>query len=35
MDAEEVAEAIVFMLTRNRSVTIRDIIILPSRFDRV
>lgn len=35
MDAEEVAEAIVFMLTRNRNVTIRDIIILPSRFDRV
>ena len=35
MDAEEVADAIVFMLTRNRTVTIRDIIILPSRFDRV
>lgn len=35
MDASEVAEAIVFMLTRNRTVTIRDIIILPSRFDRV
>ncbi len=35
MDAKEVAEAIVFMLTRNRSVTIRDIVILPSKFDRV
>jgi ribitol 2-dehydrogenase len=35
MEASEVAEAIVFMLTRNRNVTIRDIIILPSRFDRV
>lgn len=35
MDASEVADAIVFMLTRNRNVTIRDIIILPSKFDRV
>ena len=35
MEASEVADAIVFMLTRNRGVTIRDIIILPSRFDRV
>jgi ribitol 2-dehydrogenase len=35
MDAEEVAEAIIFMLTRKRTVTIRDIVILPSSFDRV
>lgn len=35
IDPEEVADAIVFMLTRKRSVTIRDIIILPSNFDRV
>lgn len=35
IDPEEVAEAIVFMLTRKRNVTIRDIIILPSNFDRV
>ncbi|GLQ54025.1 SDR family oxidoreductase [Devosia nitrariae] len=35
IDPEEVAEAIVFMLTRKRNVTIRDIVILPSNFDRV
>lgn len=35
MDPEEVAEAIIFMLTRRRTVTVRDIIILPSNFDRV
>jgi ribitol 2-dehydrogenase len=35
MDAEDVAEAILFMLTRKRTVTIRDIVILPSSFDRV
>jgi ribitol 2-dehydrogenase len=35
IEAEDVAEAIVFMLTRRRTVTIRDIIILPSTFDRV
>lgn len=35
IEPEDVAEAIVFMLTRKRTVTIRDIIILPSNFDRV
>lgn len=35
MEPEDVAEAIVFMLTRRRSVTVRDMIILPSHFDRV
>lgn len=33
MEAEEVAEAILFMLTRKRSVTIRDLVILPQRND--
>lgn len=33
MAPSEVAEAIVFMLTRPRTVTIRDIVILPSAFD--
>lgn len=33
MDAEEVADAVIYMLTRPRSVTIRDIIILPTNFD--
>lgn len=35
IDAEEVADAIAYMLTRKRTVTIRDIVILPSNFDRV
>lgn len=35
MDPEEVADAVVYMLTRKRSVTIRDMIVLPSNFDRV
>ena len=35
IEPEDVAEAIVFMLTRKRTITIRDIIILPSNFDRV
>ena len=35
IEPEDVAEAIVFMLTRKRTITIRDIIILPSAFDRV
>ena len=35
IEPEDVAEAIIFMLTRRRSVTIRDIVILPSNFDRV
>jgi ribitol 2-dehydrogenase len=35
MDPEEVADAVVYMLTRKRTVTIRDMIVLPSNFDRV
>lgn len=35
IEPEDVAEAIVFMLTRRREVTVRDMIILPSNFDRV
>jgi len=33
IEASEVAEAILFMLTRSRNVTIRDMIIMPSNFD--
>ncbi|MDA3920005.1 MAG: SDR family oxidoreductase [Salinisphaera sp.] len=33
MGAEEVAEAVIFMLTRTKTVTIRDIVILPQRVD--
>lgn len=33
MEATEVAEAIVFMLTRSRNVTIRDLVILPNNTD--
>ena len=33
IEATEVAEAIMFMLTRPRGVTIRDMIIMPSSFD--
>jgi ribitol 2-dehydrogenase len=35
IEPEDVAEAIVFMLTRRREVTIRDLVILPTNFDRV
>lgn len=35
IEPEDVAEAIIFMLSRKRTITIRDIIILPSNFDRV
>ncbi len=35
MDPEEVADAVIYMLTRKRSVTIRDMIVLPTNFDRV
>ncbi|KFC70629.1 Short-chain dehydrogenase/reductase SDR [Devosia sp. LC5] len=35
MDPEEVADAVVYMLTRKRTVTIRDMIVLPTNFDRV
>ena len=33
MEAAEIAEAVAFMLTRPRTVTIRDVIILPASFD--
>ncbi len=33
IEASEVAQAILFMLTRPRHVTIRDIVMLPSQFD--
>ena len=33
MAAEEIAEAVAFMLSRPRNITIRDIIILPAAFD--
>jgi ribitol 2-dehydrogenase len=33
MEAEEVADAVMFMLTRRPGVTIRDLVILPSSVD--
>ena len=33
MEAEEVAEAVVFMLTRPRNITVRDLIIMPNGTD--
>jgi len=33
MQPNEVAEAVLFMLTRPRNVTIRDIVILPNSVD--
>jgi ribitol 2-dehydrogenase len=33
LDAEEVADAVVYMLSRPRTVTIRDMIVLPTNFD--
>ena len=33
IEPKEVADAIMFMLTRPRNVTIRDIVVLPSAFD--
>ena len=35
IDASEVADAVVYMLTRKRTVTIRDMLVLPTKFDRV
>lgn len=35
IDPSEVADAIVYMVTRKRQVTIRDMIVLPTNFDRV
>ena len=31
----QVADAVVYMLTRKRTVTIRDMLVLPTNFDRV
>ena len=33
MEASEIAEVIVFMLTRPRGVTIRDVVLMPTHFD--
>jgi ribitol 2-dehydrogenase len=33
MEASEVAEAVVFILTRPRTVTIHDVIVLPTNID--
>lgn len=33
IEPEEVADAVMFMLTRSRNVTIRDVIVLPTNFD--
>ena len=33
IEPKEVADAVIFMLTRPRNVTIRDVVILPSAFD--
>jgi ribitol 2-dehydrogenase len=35
IDPSEVADAVEYMLTRKRQVTIRDMIVLPTNFDRV
>ncbi|SKA26097.1 SDR family oxidoreductase [Consotaella salsifontis] len=35
IEASEVADAVEYMLTRNRNVTIRDMLVLPTNFDRV
>jgi len=33
MEPSEVADAVIYMLTRPRNVTIRDMVIIPSKFD--
>jgi ribitol 2-dehydrogenase len=33
IDPEEVADAVVYALTRGRNLTIRDMIVLPTNFD--
>lgn len=33
IDASEVADVVMFMLTRPRNVTIRDVVIMPTNFD--
>ena len=33
LDADEVAQVVLFMLTRPRGMTIRDVVMLPTNFD--
>jgi ribitol 2-dehydrogenase len=33
LQASEVAEVVIFMLTRRRGMTIRDVIVMPTNFD--
>ena len=33
LEASEIAEVIVFMLTRPRGMTIRDVVLMPTNFD--
>ena len=33
LEASEVAEVVIFMLTRPRGMTIRDVVMLPTHFD--
>ena len=33
LDASEVAEVVLFMLTRPRGMTIRDVVMMPTNFD--
>ena len=35
IEASEVADAVMYILTRDRNVTIRDMLVLPTNFDRV
>lgn len=35
IEATEVADAVMYMLTRDRNVTIRDMLVLPTNFDRL
>ncbi len=35
IEASEVADAVMYILTRSRNVTIRDMLVLPTNFDRV
>jgi ribitol 2-dehydrogenase len=33
MEPEEVADAMIYMLTRPRNITIRDMVVLPTNFN--
>jgi ribitol 2-dehydrogenase len=33
MEPEEVADAVIYMLTRPRNITIRDMVVLPTNFN--